>query len=884
MRNALLFVLLSIWGASLMGQDSLKPRPNILFIITDDHSWLHTSIAGSKAVKTPFIDQLAREGILFNHGFIPTPSCTPARAAILTGQEIWRLEEGASLHGPLATKFAVYPDILENAGYHVGFTGKGWAPGEFSIAGRVRNPSGTAYNRYKTNNTAAALSSIDYAANFNEFVNSRQSGQPFCFWVGFFEPHRPYQTGAGRASGMNGKLMDYPSFYPDVPEIRNDMLDYLYEIQYADNQIGKIINNLKSRGELDNTLIVVTGDNGMPFPRAKGTLYDYGVRVPLVLRWGNQCKGGMVVDDFVSLTDLAPTFLEAANLPTNPDMTGKSLINIITSGQSGRIEARRDRVCFGRERHAICRPEEDENDPGYPARAIRTAKYLYIKNYASYRWPHGDASYQSPQGFLFADTDTGPSANYLIQNKDRAEIKPFFELCFGKRPAEELYDVEKDPDQIRNLAQLPDYQKVKEELRASLEAYQAQTKDPRIEGKNPWDYYPYYANNPSGIVPFRKNLTNQQGGIYITHGGALGRPGSTTMQVWARTSVPGGFFVRYGLEKDNLNMGITRTTTLAENDNTGWVQLTGLQPGTCYFYQVATDNYQGAKGSFFTLPAPDNKAELSFEFGQGFYPLPMPWTDPEIPATAARNINDTIYFGIKSTNFTPSPAAAQTFKNSLKENPAHARYHRNVPTFFPPEKNSSPNTTNHYSQKINDCLFLFADPTSFRTITDATGKIVYNGTPPKDQQTWILKEIKESKSQYVFITSPGLIFDPSLTGQNDADLIKDRKSLLKNLHKTKRQIVFLSEDTQKSLTVQLSPRVWEIATRSETNTPVSAENLSLPKIGKTKSNGLKYNVLWAEGKDSYSYVQIHTKPRGQASIIFRNTVNGKRLHSFGISD
>ncbi|MEZ4776429.1 MAG: sulfatase-like hydrolase/transferase [Bacteroidia bacterium] len=885
MRNALLLVLLSIWVAHLTGQDSPRSRPNILFIITDDHSWLHTSITGSKTVKTPYIDQIAREGILFNHGYVPTPSCTPARAAILTGQEIWRLEEGASLHGPLATKFAVYPDILEKAGYHVGFTGKGWAPGEFAIAGRVRNPSGTAFNRHKTKDISSALSSIDYAANFNEFINTRQSGQPFCFWVGFFEPHRPYKTGAGRESGMNGKLMNYPSFYPDVPEIRNDMLDYLYEIQYADNQIGRILNYLKISGELDNTLIVVTGDNGMPFPRAKGTLYDYGVRVPLVLRWGNQCKGGMVVDDFVSLTDLAPTFLEAAGLPQNPDMTGKSLIKIINSGQSGRIEAERDRVFFGRERHAICRPEEDENDPGYPARAIRTAEYLYIRNYAPYRWPHGDATFQSPQGFLFGDTDAGPATSYLIQNRDRPAVKPYFDLCFGKRPAEELYDVVKDPDQIHNLAQLPEYEEIKKDLRNSLEAYQTQTKDPRMEGKNPWDYYPYYTNNPAGLVPFRKSLVDQQGGIYITHGGVLGQAASTTMDIWARTSAPGGFFVRYGLDKDNLTLGISRTTTLGENDNTGWVRLEGLQPGTCYFYQVATDNYQGTKGSFFTLPAQDTKSGLSFEFGQGFYPLPTPWIDPEIPAAVIRGMNDTVYFGIKTKGPSQSVSGWQPFEKWLREDPLNARYHRNIPTFFPSGEIISPQKTGNYSQNISNCLFLFPDPKLFRTVSDITGKVVYEGIPEKTQQAWMLKEINQSRSKYVFIASPNLLFDPSLTTQTEAsaDMIKDRKTLLKNLSKTKRQIIFLSEDAQKSMSLKLLPRVWEIATRSETQSPITTETPILPEVGKNQFNGLKYNVLWTSTDNSYCNTQVKPKA-GPATVAFRNSVNGRLLYSFRFSD
>ncbi|MEZ4825145.1 MAG: sulfatase-like hydrolase/transferase [Bacteroidia bacterium] len=761
---------------------------------------------------------------------------------------------------PAKYKFAVYPDILERAGYLVGFTGKGWAPGEFAIGGRVRNPSGTSYNRNSFRENSSAFSPIDYAANFNEFINSRRPGQPFCFWVGFLEPHRPYRSGAGLASGINAKTMVYPSFYPDAPEIRNDMLDYLYEIQYADNQIGRILQFLKNSGELDNTIIVFTGDNGMPFPRAKGTLYDYGVRVPLVLRWGNKCKGGMVVDDFVSLTDLAPTFLEAAGLPVPADMTGKSLINIIGSQQSGRIEASRDRVFTGRERHALCRPDEDENDPGYPSRAVRTHQYLYIRNYAPYRWPHGEAGFQSPQGFIFADTDAGPSASYLIQNRERPDVKPYFELCFGKRPGEELYDVVNDPDQIRNLALDARYESVKKELKSSLEAYQTQTGDPRAWGKSPWDYYPYFAQNPLGLVPFRKSLSNQVGGVYITHGGLLGEPGINTMRIWVRTSAPGSFYVKYGLGRENLNLGLSRAFTLAENDNTGWVTIEGLQPGTCYFYQLATDSYVGSKGSFFTLPDTDRKADISFEFGTGFYPLAVAWTDPELPASAIRSVNDTIYFGVRTSRFSPLGNNQDNRENWLRQNPDGARYYRNMPVFFTPGANHPEGKINAYSSVIGSSLFLFPLP------TDAAEKTF----------EWIISEIKKSDEKFVFIFSPR-----SLSAATDQS--REWASFMKTLNKSGRQIVLFSEASDQTTYLKFLSRIREVSARTENAGSENTINQIITQSEKKKFRGIKYQVLWSSDSLAYCSTEVKSNQR-QLNLSFRASANGSLIKSFQAAD
>jgi len=457
-------------GIKLSGQKESAKRTNILFCISDDQSWLHAGAYGDMVVKTPNFDRVAREGVLFTHAFCAAPSCTPSRSAILTGQEIWRVEEGGLLFGTLPAKFRVYTDLLEGAGYHVGFTRKGWSPGQVKPSGRKQNPAGQRYE------------------SFEQFLQARPEGKPFCFWFGSGDPHRGYKWQSGLKSGMKLEDIVVPAFLADSTEIRTDICDYYWEIQRFDRQVGQLLQILEATGELDKTLIVVTSDNGMPFPRAKTNLYDYGTRMPLAVRWAAKVKGGRVVDDFISHTDFAPTFLEAAGLEVSEEMTGRSFLDVLLSHKSGRVDPKRDRVFTALERHTLCRPD----DVGYPSRTIRTHRWLYIRNYEPDRWPAGDPGFESPHQGDYGDIDNGPTKTYMMEHKDDPKVSPLFRLAFGKRLAEELYDVSKDPAQIHNLANAPAYAEVKKKLREKLEQYQRDTKDPRVEGRSPWDHYPYY--------------------------------------------------------------------------------------------------------------------------------------------------------------------------------------------------------------------------------------------------------------------------------------------------------------------------------------------------------------------------------------------------------
>ena len=461
-------ILLAL-GFTLHATQAKEPdRPNILLCISDDQSYPHASAYGEPVIQTPVFDRIAREGVLFTQAYCASPSCTPSRGALLTGQDIWRLGEGGQLFGTLPAAHPVYTDLLAASGYHVGYIDKGWAPGSVEAGGRTSNPAGPKFK------------------SFQDFMDQAPEGKPWCFWFGSHDPHRAYTKGSGIRSGMDPAKVRVPAAFPDTPEVRADICDYFFEIQRFDQQIGGMVQVLEQAGQLDNTVVVITSDNGMPFPRAKANLYDLGTRVPLAIRWPKRIPGGRTMDGFVNLMDLAPTFLELAGLAPPKPMTGHSLLPILTSQKSGIQEPGRDAVFAARERHALCRADRH----GYPSRMIRTKDFLYIRNDEPARWPAGDPGIKTNEGF-FGDIDGSPTKDVMIgQKESNARL---FELSFGKRPKEELYDCQKDPGQLHNLAGDPEYQATLKELSARLTAYLKATGDPReTSGEAPWDAWPYY--------------------------------------------------------------------------------------------------------------------------------------------------------------------------------------------------------------------------------------------------------------------------------------------------------------------------------------------------------------------------------------------------------
>jgi uncharacterized sulfatase len=492
-------------------------RPNILFAFADDwgrYASAYAPIDGPQSVnaliRTPHFDRVAREGVLFSRAFVPAPSCTPCRSAVLSGRYFWECGLGAILQGAVWDEsIPTYPLLLERAGYHIGHTYKVWSPGRTADA-----PYGAARTRYQTRNWMACFSQTatsllgdhgvegakqrvldEVRDSFEAFLAARPMGRPFCYWWGPTNTHRKWQRGSGlQLWGLNpddltGRM---PGFLPDVPAVREDFADYLGECMAFDLGLGILLQRLEADGELDNTLVVVSGDHGIPgMPRGKCNLYDAGNAVALAMRWPGRIPAGRVVDDMVNLMDLAPTFLEAAGERPPACMSARSLLPVMRSDRTGQVDPTRTFVVTGRERHVA--KARDGNLP-YPQRAIRTPEFLYIVNFEPDRWPMGDprglddpATVPPPYEELventfvaYADLDSSPTKAWMIHHRADDTVRPLYRIGFGKRPREELYDVRRDPDHLRNLAGHPEVAAVQARLRDQLMDELRRHADPRL--------------------------------------------------------------------------------------------------------------------------------------------------------------------------------------------------------------------------------------------------------------------------------------------------------------------------------------------------------------------------------------------------------------------
>jgi hypothetical protein len=369
------------------------------------------------------------------------------------------------LGGSLAKDVPVYPDLLATAGYHVGHMRKGAAPSKHLYRGN--DPFGPRFD------------------SFDAFLKQRNSGQPFCFWYGAGEPHRPYRAGVGVKKGLKLDEVQVPACLPDNEVVRRDLCDYYEAIGRFDRAAQWMLRLLGQAGELNNTVIVVSGDNGMPFPRCKATLYDTGTRVPLVIHWPKGTVGRRRVKDLVSLTDLAPTFLEAAGIAIPDSMTGRSLLPILKSQETDQFDPKRSHVLTGMERHVYA----------YPSRAIRTNDFLYIRNFQPEAWPSGesqqptppidftDGSWPSFPGAFSFNIDPSPTKQFLLEQRDEGEFKELIALACGQRPEEELYDHGKDPQQLHNVAGDAAYAVQLKSLRQKLETALRRSADPRFVAK-----------------------------------------------------------------------------------------------------------------------------------------------------------------------------------------------------------------------------------------------------------------------------------------------------------------------------------------------------------------------------------------------------------------
>ena len=484
--SRLVCLCLSVHIGNFVSAD--EARPNILFCISDDQSWMHAGAYGCTWVKTPAFDQVAKEGLLFLNAYTPNAKCAPSRACLLTGRNTWQLEEACNHWCFFPQQFPTYAETLAEHGYHVGYTGKGWAPGIAKDKdGVARQMTGQRYSTKTAKPPTKAISNNDYAGNFEAFLDDNVD-KPWCFWYGSTEPHRGYEYGTGVSVGGKSieDIDEVPPFWPDNEVIRNDMLDYALEIEHFDSHLAKMLSLMKERGQLDNTIVVVTADNGMPFPRVKGQEYEMSNHLPFAIMWKNGIvKPGRIVEDLVSFIDVAPTVIEAAGLEWNKtgmaESPGRSLFPVFKNVEI--TKAHRNIVVFGKERHDIGRPD----DQGYPMRGIVDGEYLYIRNYETSRWPAGNPE----TGYL--NCDGSPTKTELLNGRRyETDIAGRWQMAFGKRHAEELYRLKDDKYCMSNLAANPTFEMVRRKLETQMVERLKQENDPRMDGRSDYfEKFPY---------------------------------------------------------------------------------------------------------------------------------------------------------------------------------------------------------------------------------------------------------------------------------------------------------------------------------------------------------------------------------------------------------
>jgi len=490
-----------------------EQKPNILFAISDDQSFVHTSFAGCKFINTPAFDRVAREGVYFTNCYAGSPGCAPSRSSIMTGRHHWQNEQSGQHASGWLKKYVPYVDMLNGNGYYTGYTGKGIDPFQYytervpNDSFRVENAAGKRFNDILYSNEGTAgderfakgIRNVNYFENFKKFMEKREEGKPFYFWYGASEPHRSYEKGSWKRMGKKLEDVIVPDFLPDNNEIRGDILDYAVEIEWFDLHLQRMINYLDSIGELDNTIIIVTSDQGMPFPRAKANCYEDGLHVPLAISYAKRFPGGRIVEDPISFINLAPTILELTETKQEGmlPITGQSIVNILTSDKESVVDTEKKYIFAGRERHSSSRYK----NVGYPQRVIRSKDYLLVWNMHPERWPAGapqclknpqtgelypmygiDAEGKYHTGWAFTDVDGSPTKSFLVEHYDDEDIRPYSDLAFAKRPKVELYDVKNDPFCLNNLSGKPEYEKIEDELKAELMKELKRSEDTRIVG------------------------------------------------------------------------------------------------------------------------------------------------------------------------------------------------------------------------------------------------------------------------------------------------------------------------------------------------------------------------------------------------------------------
>lgn len=441
----------------LAAATATSPRPNILFVLSDDHSYPFLSCYGDTNVRTPALDRMAAEGMKFHRFFTAAPQCVPSRAAYLTGRSAVAARM-TRFSSPLPRDEMTFMEMLRaDAGYFTGIAGRSF---HLDGSGGV---DGTEYGRIlAAQNMKTFAARVDYLCTgsdivaieqLREFLALKPAEKPFCLWLNFSDPHHPWTPPAG--DRPDPAALQLPAYLPDLPGVREQLADHCGEINRLDRAMQRVLELIESRGFAANTLVIFAGDNGMAFPHGKGSLYDPGANVPLVVRWPGVIKAGGESRALLSAEDIAPTILAAAGLAPGPKMSGRSFLPLLR----GEAFTPNAHIFIERGPHASTPVTVDIRSNSYDlGRAVRSDRYKLIYNCTPW--------------IPYAPVDSGGGAGWrqMSAAAEAGELSEAYRLTYftTPRPVYELYDLEADPAELNNLSGRPELWETERALRIAL--------------------------------------------------------------------------------------------------------------------------------------------------------------------------------------------------------------------------------------------------------------------------------------------------------------------------------------------------------------------------------------------------------------------------------
>lgn len=461
MKKFLIYFALFLAITRTMAYQNVKTEPpNILFIVSDDHSYPYLGGYGYEDLRTPNLDRLASEGVLFNHAYTTAAQCVPSRASLLSGRSVLDIDM-ARFSAPLPREVKTIPDYLNTNGYYTGICGR-----HYHLDGSeyMAEETAEAYQKY---NMVTFPDRVDYLRTgsdeevlkqFSVFLDQVPNGKPYFMWMNFSDPHRPFTA---EEYEPDPQKISVPESMPDIPEVRKDLAAHLGEINRLDYHIGQVLNEIKRRGQEKNTMIIFIGDNGAALLRGKGTLYDLGLHVPLIAKWPGNIPANEVSESLISGEDILPTILDAAGLEPDKEVTGKSFLSAIQKKKYNP--------------HKYLFAHRGTHGTGLP---LHTARHDIVRTAFNkdYRLIY-NIMWRLP--YTPVDFNNSKMWKKITEMHEKGTLQEKYDKAFFSNPRQtfELYDLKNDPHELNNVINNPEYQSIAEELKAALHEWMIVNRD-----------------------------------------------------------------------------------------------------------------------------------------------------------------------------------------------------------------------------------------------------------------------------------------------------------------------------------------------------------------------------------------------------------------------